>query len=177
MKLSKGSTSEPQFTNWMGDYPDPENFLFLLYGPNSIKLHGGVNVVNYQNKAYDRLFVKMKVTPDGPERQALIDQMRAIVYQDTPVVVSYYPTHMKLVHDWSMSAKSNALMSGYVKYYDLNPRKRWQSQNKWNKPNKTIVWSVLGVLLAGIVASLLLIRRQSRAKVMCRFDESEKGGV
>ncbi|MGZ8187022.1 MAG: ABC transporter substrate-binding protein, partial [Methylobacter sp.] len=32
---------------WNADYPDPENFFFLLYGPNSKGKHGGENAGNY----------------------------------------------------------------------------------------------------------------------------------
>jgi ABC-type transport system substrate-binding protein len=46
---------------WFADYPDPENFVFLLYSKNK-----GVNYANYQNKEYDRLFEKMRAMPDGP---------------------------------------------------------------------------------------------------------------
>jgi ABC-type oligopeptide transport system substrate-binding subunit len=31
---------------WFADYPDPENFLFLFYGPNSKTKVGGENINN-----------------------------------------------------------------------------------------------------------------------------------
>ena len=34
---------------WTADYPDPENFLFLLYGPNGKVKYGGENAANYAN--------------------------------------------------------------------------------------------------------------------------------
>jgi len=60
---------------WNADYPDPENFLFLLYGPNGKVKHQGENAANYANPAFDRLFDRMKNMADGPARQQLIDQM------------------------------------------------------------------------------------------------------
>jgi ABC-type oligopeptide transport system, periplasmic component len=41
---------------WNADYPDPENFLFLLYGKNAKAVHGGENAANYQNELFDALF-------------------------------------------------------------------------------------------------------------------------
>ena len=51
------------FWGWFADYPDPENFLFLLYGPNSRTGSGGsgVNSTNYNNQRFNDLFNEMKV--------------------------------------------------------------------------------------------------------------------
>src|SRR5439155_9406270 len=66
---------------WLADYPDPENFLFLLYGPNS---RPGPNAAAYDNPEYNRLFDQMRSMDDGPARLAIIRQMRAIAVEDCP---------------------------------------------------------------------------------------------
>ena len=40
---------------WNADYPDPENFLFLLHGPQGKTKHQGENASNYANPEFDRL--------------------------------------------------------------------------------------------------------------------------
>ena len=45
---------------WNADYPDAENFLFLLYGPNGKTKYDGENTANYENPEYDKLFAQMK---------------------------------------------------------------------------------------------------------------------
>jgi ABC-type transport system substrate-binding protein len=55
---------------WNADYPDAENFLFLLYGPNGKTKFDGENTSNYANAEYDRLFAQMKSLDDGPAKQA-----------------------------------------------------------------------------------------------------------
>ena len=45
---------------WNADYPDPENFFFLLYSKNGKVKYGGENAVNYKNDEFDRLFLLMK---------------------------------------------------------------------------------------------------------------------
>lgn len=53
------------FAGWKADYPDPENFLFLLYGPNSSAKEGGENIANYANFSYDKIFDEMKTMKNG----------------------------------------------------------------------------------------------------------------
>ena len=53
----------------IADYPDPENFLFLLYGPEARADGAGENARNYRNREFDALFERMKNMPNSPERQ------------------------------------------------------------------------------------------------------------
>ena len=83
---------------WNADYPDPENFLFLLYGPNGKVEHGGENASNYDNPEFDRLFDHMKNMENGPQRQAIIDRMVAIARRDKPWLWGYHPKDFGLYH-------------------------------------------------------------------------------
>ena len=67
---------------WNADYPDAENFLFLLYGPTGKTKYDGENTSNYASPEFDRLFVQMKTLEDGPAKQKLIDEMVAIVREE-----------------------------------------------------------------------------------------------
>ena len=73
-KIRKGNT-QMFFLGWNADYPDPENFLFLLYGPNSAAKSDGENKANYANPEFDRLFEQMKNMDNGPARQAVMDKI------------------------------------------------------------------------------------------------------
>jgi ABC-type transport system substrate-binding protein len=68
-KMRKG-TAQIFMWGWNADYPDPENFLFLLYGPNSKVKGDGENAANYANPQFDALFERMRNMDNGPERQA-----------------------------------------------------------------------------------------------------------
>jgi oligopeptide transport system substrate-binding protein len=48
-KMRKG-TAQVFMWGWNADYPDPENFFFLLYGPNR-KVDGGENAANYKTRS------------------------------------------------------------------------------------------------------------------------------
>ena len=41
---------------WVADYPDPENFLFLLTSDMARSVNNGPNTANFQNAGFDRLF-------------------------------------------------------------------------------------------------------------------------
>jgi len=72
------------WAGWLADYPDTENFMFLLYGPNAKSKANGENVSNYENPEFDALYRQLQMLDDGPGKQAAIDRMVAIVQRDAP---------------------------------------------------------------------------------------------
>ncbi len=49
---------------WVADYPDGDNFMQLLYGPNT----GQSNSACYRSPEYDRRYARSRRLADGPER-------------------------------------------------------------------------------------------------------------
>jgi len=98
-KVRKGS-QQLFIWGWNADYPDPENFMFLLHSAQSRAKFQGENSANYSNPEYDRLFEQMKSMDNGPERQAIIDRMVEILRRDAPWVWGYHPKTYGLDHAW-----------------------------------------------------------------------------
>lgn len=119
---------------WAADYPDPENFLFLFYGPNSSSKFDGVNYTNYSNKAYDDLFQQMKNMPDTIERQAIIQKMVALLQADNVWVWGVFPKVFYLSQSWLMPIKPNAIAQNTLKYQRVIPQRRYQLIRQWNPP-------------------------------------------
>ncbi len=163
-KIQKGNAQMFEW-GWNADYPDPENFLFLLYGPNA-KLRGqGENASNYANPEFDRLFERMKDMDNGPERQALIDRMVAIVRDDAPWVFAFHPRSFGLRHGWVANVKPNQMANNALKYRRVDPAARVAYQARWNRP---VLWplAVSAVLLAAAIApAATAYRRRQRAGV------------
>jgi oligopeptide transport system substrate-binding protein len=136
---------------WNADYPDPENFLFMLYGPNSKVDNNGENAANYRNDDFDRLFEQMKTMKNGPERQAIIDRMVDIVRRDAPWLWGYYPKQFSLHHAWYTNAKTNLMANNTLKYRRILPDLRVASQARWNRP---LIWPLL--LLSVVLAVITL---------------------
>ena len=127
---------------WVADYPDAENFLFLLYGPNSKVDSGGENVPNYKNAEYDKLFRQMENMTDGPERLEIIRKMLHILRQDAPWVFEYHAVEYALYHDWCHNAYPHALAYNTEKYLRIDTGRRREYRRKHNQP----VWVPLAVL-------------------------------
>ncbi len=96
---------------WNADYPDPENFLFLLYGGNGVVESGGagVNSANYKNPKYDRLFEQIKSMENSPERLKKIREMVRVVQEDAPWVFGIHPKSLILYHSWVKNIVPNAM--------------------------------------------------------------------
>lgn len=152
------------FWGWLADYPDPENFLFLLYGPEAqIDSKSGVNSANYKNPEYDRLFDKMRLLGDTPERAETISKMMAILHQDNPWGMMYHPFDYMLSHGWVTNDKVHGVSKLAFKYMNIDVEKRRELQASWNKPVVApLVFVVLILLLLIIPGYLTYQRRQQR---------------
>jgi oligopeptide transport system substrate-binding protein len=150
---------------WNADYPDPENFFFLLYGPHARVGKGGENSANYQNPEYDRLFERMRNLENGPERFALIERMQEILRRDSPWVFGINRKSYGLFHDWNHNRKPNLLANNSLKYLRIDTARRAAKRAEWNRP----VWWPLGVgtvlLGAAVWPAWLSWRRRMEARI------------
>jgi ABC-type transport system substrate-binding protein len=148
-KIIKGAAQLFYF-GWNADYPDPENFLFLLYGPQGKVRHAGENAANYANPEYDRLFERMRAMENGPERQALIDRMLVILRRDAPWVWGFHPKDYTLRHAWLSNRKPTKVGNNTLKYQRIDAAMREQKRQEWNRP---VLWPLVAVvlLLAAVV--------------------------
>lgn len=150
----KMSSGKAQLFNWgwHADYPDPENFLFLLYGPQGKVNHQGENAANYNSPEFNQLFDQMKNMPDSPERLAIIEKMINIVRHDAPWAFGFHPKNFSLEHSWYKNVKPFIMSNtGTYKYKRIDAQQREQLREKWNQP---IIWPVVLILL--VIIGLLI---------------------
>ena len=147
---------------WNADYPDAENFLFLLYGPNGKTKFDGENTSNYDNPDYDRMYSKLKLLDDGPQKQMLIDQMVKAVQQDAPWTFGFFPYSSAAVQSWVHNSKSAILVRDQGRYLRLDVAERVKRQKEWNDQ---VWWPMLLLcvaLAAVVVVALRSFRRRER---------------
>ncbi|ACB34300.1 extracellular solute-binding protein family 5 [Leptothrix cholodnii SP-6] len=138
------------FSGWLADYPDAENFLFLLYGPNGKTRSEGENTANYDNPAFDRLFQQLKDLDDGPPKQALIDRMVALLQDDAPWIWGYIPDATGAFQPWVRNAVVPVLIKDHLRFYRVDTALRTRLQRAWNRP---VGWPLMlaGVALLALV--------------------------
>lgn len=151
-KMSKGSI-QIYFWGWLADYPDAENFLFMLYGPNAkAQTDGnGENNSNYQNPEFDKLYERLKFLEDGPEKQEIIDQMIVLVQKDAVWSFGYFPTSAAAYHQWISNGKPTQIIRNHIGYLRLDPELRARKISEWNQP----IWWPMPLILLGLIAAIV----------------------
>ena len=162
-KVRNGS-SQILMWGWHADYPDPENFLFLLYGPNGKAKFDGENVANYDNPEYNRLFDRMQNMDNSPERLQIIRQMKLIIQRDAPWIFAYHRVNFELYHEWMKNGKPNTTGYNTLKYKRIDSTLRARQQAEWNQPVLWPIWGVLGFLIVGTIPAVVTIWRRERGR-------------
>jgi oligopeptide transport system substrate-binding protein len=140
---------------WNADYPDPENFLFLLYGPNSKMKFGGENTSNYHNLQFDKLFDEMKNRENDPKRGEIIAKLVEIARYDAPWVFGFNPQVFTLYQQWTSPLKPNSISHNELKYLALDVPLRNKMRQLWNQP---IIWplALVVLVLLGVIIPILI---------------------
>ncbi|MBI2276662.1 MAG: ABC transporter substrate-binding protein [Dechloromonas sp.] len=164
-KIRKGNV-QLYYLGWNADYPDPENFFFLLDGNEGKVAKGGENASNYANPEFDRLFLQMKNMENTPERLEIVRRMNRILHHDAPWVFGLHPKSYTLGHRWLKNRKPNDVGNNILKYQRIDPSDRATARKEWNSP---VLWPFgLGLVLLALAVIPAIVgyrRRESRAAV------------
>ena len=160
-KMRKG-TQQIFFWGWLADYPDAENFLFLLYGPNSKAKFDGENTTNYDNPEYDKRYNLLRLMDDGPEKQKVIDEMVAIAQQDAIWSFGWFPFASGAYQPWVYNGKPGLMLRDMARYYRIDPALRAQKQAEWNRPSWWPPVVLVLVLMAAVWGARRTFRRRER---------------
>ena len=79
---------------WIGDYSDPQNFLFMVESDND-----GFNYANYNNADYDALMDAAAQETDLQARTDLLYQAETMFMNDLPFLPLLYYSSLSLVSD------------------------------------------------------------------------------
>lgn len=150
---------------WNADYPDPENFFFLLYGPNAKVARGGENASNYQNPEFDRLFEQMRNMGNGEQRYRIIQSLQEMARRDATWIFGYHPKGFTLYHGWYKNLKPNLMANNQLKYTRIDTAERAEKRAEWNKP---VIWPLLVALVVFVlllIPAILAYRRRIRETI------------
>ncbi len=112
---------------WLGDYPDAENFLQLIYGPNSAP---GPNGSNYNDPAFNKAYeISSKMQP-GPERAEKYKKLAQSAAEDVAYIYGVHRTSFVVKHSWLRNYKFSTFSHGHAKYYSIDMKKKAEMINK-----------------------------------------------
>ena len=103
---------------WIADYPDGDNFMQLLYGPNS----GQSNNACYQSPEYDERYERSRLLPDGPERNRLYREMTRLMEVHTVWIMTDSRYRNALLQPHVVGYKRHPVLSSEWLYIDLESR-------------------------------------------------------
>ena len=153
-KVNRGAY-QIYFWGWSADYPDPENFLFLLTCDMRKSTNGGPNSANFCHERFDALFDRMETMENGPERDAVIREMIEILEEERPWIEIFNGVDYSLAHGWLTNVKPFGMSYPMTKYMDIDPEARQLKRQAWNEP---IVWPVGALLLILVVGIIPAVR-------------------
>ena len=103
---------------WIADYPDGDNFMQLLYGPNSKQSNNAC----YRSADYDRRYEHSRTMPDGPGRNRLYREMTRRMEMDTVWILADSRYRNVLMQPYVVGYKKHPVLHAEWLYIDLDPR-------------------------------------------------------
>jgi ABC-type transport system substrate-binding protein len=96
--------------------PDSDAFLALGYSKNI----GTSNYARFRNPAYDALYDRQRQLPDGPERDAVIRQMKRIWVAYMPYKIHGHRFVNDLSQPWLIGYRRHPFARDFCKYIDID---------------------------------------------------------
>ena len=105
---------------WSADYPDGENFLQNLYGPNS----GQSNFSNFKFKPFDELYERARKMPPSAERDKLYAEMNRIAIAYSPWIPQTHRLRNEIAQPWLIGYRKHPMYNQVWMYLDIDESKR-----------------------------------------------------
>ncbi|KAB2875252.1 MAG: bicyclomycin resistance protein [Burkholderiaceae bacterium] len=119
LKASRAGKLMMWGVGWSGG-PDGEYFLALGYGPNK----GQANHARFDLPAFNAVYERQRVLPDGPERAALFDQAKRLLVAYMPYKVHVHRIWTDLWQPWVIGYDRNVFVREFWKYVDVDMSER-----------------------------------------------------
>ncbi len=101
---------------WSGG-PDGDAFLVLGNGPDK----GQSNSARFDLPEYNRLYERQRVLADGPERLAVMAEMKALMTAYMPYKVHVHRIWTDLARPWVVGYHRNTVVRDFWRYVDIDP--------------------------------------------------------
>ncbi len=115
LKAARACKLQMMGAAWGADYPDGDNFMQNLYGPNTGQSNSGC----YQSPAFDRLYEQSRKLPDSAERNRLFVQMNRQMEADTAWSLHATRRRTMLIQSWVQGYKKHPILNAGWQYLDI----------------------------------------------------------
>jgi len=117
LKLEKQCKLMSRTASWIADYPDGDNFMQLLYGPNAFQSNNACAKI----PEYDKLYEQSVRTPPGPARDRLYQEMTRIIEAYAPWRLAISRYRNQLVQPRVMGYRKHPILHAHWHYVDVAP--------------------------------------------------------
>ena len=108
---------------WQGQEPDSDLFFSLAYGPNK----GSANDARFALKAYDQLYERQRVLPDGPERLTAMHEANRLLLAYMPYKFHLHRLQQDLAQPWLIGYRRHPFTTRTWAYLDIDDDARERS--------------------------------------------------
>ena len=99
--------------------PDGAGALALAYGPGK----GENNLARFENAEFDKLYRRLQLLPDGPERLAMMQQAVKIMVAYMPYKFSTHRILTDMAQPWLLGYRRHPTLRDFWKYVDIDTGK------------------------------------------------------
>ncbi len=119
LKASRAGKLMMWGVGWSGG-PDGNEFLVLGHSTDK----GQANHARFDNAEYDQLFDRQRALPNGPERLAVMQQMKEITVAFMPYKAHVHRIWTDLAQPWVVGYHRNVFLREWWRYVDIDPAVR-----------------------------------------------------
>ncbi len=105
---------------WLAATPDGDTFLALADGGAK----GQANKARFDLAAYNRAYALQKTLPNGPERQAAMNEAKRLFIAYMPMKVHGHRLTTDMAHPWVIGYHRNPFLREFWKFVDVDPAKQ-----------------------------------------------------
>ena len=102
--------------SWVATAPDGDTFLALGDG----RAKGQANKSRFDLPAYNALYQKQKLLPNGPERQAVMEEAGKLMVAYMPYKISVHRLFTDLAQPWVIGYDRNIFLRDFWQYVDVD---------------------------------------------------------
>ncbi len=116
LKSANAAKLQMWSVSWVATAPDGDTFLALGDG----RAKGSANKSRFDLPAYNALYQKQKMLPDGPERQAVMQEAAKLMIAYMPYKMHVHRLFTDLAQPWVIGFDRNVFVRDFWRYVDID---------------------------------------------------------